>query len=592
MPLRIEDYAVVGDTHTMAMIGRDGSIDWLCLPRFDSGACFAALLGETRHGYWRVAPAGEVRQVRRAYRDDTLVLETEFETADGTVRLVDFMLPREQAPHLVRVVEGVRGRVPVRMELRARFDYGRIRPWIRPYEGAVTYTAGPDALVLRTPIPMRVEDHITVAEVTLGPGERIPFMLAWYPSWQPVPAPLDPLVALADTTDYWQTWAAQCTYRGEWREAVLRSLMVLKALTYAPTGGIVAAPTTSLPEQLGGPRNWDYRYCWLRDAILAIDALVPNGYFAEALAFRDWLVRAVAGEPSEFQIMYGLGGERRLAEYTVDWLPGYEGAAPVRVGNAAADQFQLDVYGEVMGVAQRARALGCARGLEINPEIWRLQQGVLDHLEAIWTEPDEGIWEVRGPRRHFTHSKVMAWLAFACAVRAVEEFALPGPVDRWRVIRDRIHAQVCDQAYDPARGSFTQYYGARALDASPLMLPIVGFLPATDPRVRGTVAAIERELMVDGLLQRYQTDESGAVDGLPAGEGAFLACTFWLVQVYALMGRRDEARTLFQRLLALRNDVGLLSEEYDPVARRLVGNFPQAFSHIGLVTAALQLVAE
>jgi GH15 family glucan-1,4-alpha-glucosidase len=430
MPLPIEDYAVIGDTQSAALVGRDGSIDWLCWPRFDSAACLAALLGEARHGRWLIAPAGNVRQVRRRYRSDTLVLETEFETDDGAVRLLDFMPPRDQEPNIVRVVEGVRGEVPLRMELRVRFDYGQTVPWLREHDAGVTYLAGPEALTLHSPVPTGEEDQATVAEFTMGPGERLPLVLTWYPSWQPAPAPIDPLLALGETVAYWQEWAARCTYQGEWRDAVLRSLMVLKALTYAPTGGMVAAATTSLPEQLGGVRNWDYRYCWLRDAVLTINALNTCGYDAEASAFQRWLLRAIAGDPAQLQIMYGLAGERRLQEYTLDWLPGYEGAAPVRVGNAAAGQFQLDVYGEVLGAGYLARS----RGWAPDPEGWPVQRAVLDYLASVWDQPDEGIWEVRGPRRHFTHSKVMAWFAFTCAAKTAEEFGLPGPVERWKQI--------------------------------------------------------------------------------------------------------------------------------------------------------------
>jgi GH15 family glucan-1,4-alpha-glucosidase len=594
MPLPIEDYAILGDTHTVALVGRNGSLDWLCIPRFDSGACFAALLGDTRHGRWSLAPAGEVRQVRRRYRGETLVLETEFETEDGIVRLIDFMPPRERHVQVVRIVEGVEGRVRMRLELCPRFDYGIDVPWVRETHDVLTYVAGPDALAFRTPIATHQTHGLTVAEFTVGKGERVPFVLSGFASWQSVPSATDAESALAMTTKYWEQWAARCTYRGDWREAVLRSLMVLKALTFAPTGGVVAAATTSLPEQLGGVRNWDYRYCWLRDASLTLDALTAGGYHAEALAFRDWLLRAAAGEPPQLQIMYGLRGERRLLEFTAGWLPGYEGAAPVRIGNAAAEQFQLDVYGEVLSGAHRGRQHLHAKGAQPQEEAWELQCALLEHLEAVWTQPDEGIWEVRGPRRQFTHSKVMAWRAFDCGISAVEDFGLPGPAERWRRARDEIHAQVCDQGFDRGRGTFTQSYGSPLIDSSLLWIPLSGFLPPDDPRVQGTVAAIERELLVDGFLLRYQTDAAGegAIDGLPGREGAFLVCTFWLAQVYAQMGRSDDARTLFERLLGLRNDLGLLSEEYDPAAGRLVGNFPQAFSHIGLINAAVQLSNE
>jgi GH15 family glucan-1,4-alpha-glucosidase len=587
MSLPIEDYALLGDTQSAALVGRDGSIDWLCMPRFDSGACFAALLGEPRHGRWLVAPAGGSRQVRRGYRGDTLVLETEFETDAGAVRLVDFMLPNHAARQVVRLVEGVRGRVPVRMELRVAFEYGQAVPWVRRDNGTVSYEAGPDALLLHAPVATTEADGATVAEFTVGAGECVPLTLSWYPSWQAPPALMAPQAALDSTLAYWEDWAAQCTYQGEWRDAVLRTLLVLKALTYSPTGGIVAAATTSLPEQLGGVRNWDYRYCWLRDAVLTVNALNTCGYLAETSALQAWILRAIAGDPAQLQIMYGLAGERRLLEFTLDWLPGYEGSAPVRVGNAAADQLQLDVYGEVLGASYLARS----RGWQPTIEGWPLQLTMLDHLATVWHEPDEGIWEVRGPRQHFTHSKVMAWFAFTCAARAVEEFGLPGPAARWRQIAAEIHAQVCERGFDAERGTFTQYYGSRALDASLLQIPMVGFLPASDPRVQGTVAAIERELLADGFLLRYSTDDQDAADGLPPGEGAFLACTFWLVSVYALMGRADAARALFERLLALRNDLGLLAEEYDPHAGRLVGNFPQAYSHLALITAATHLAA-
>jgi GH15 family glucan-1,4-alpha-glucosidase len=591
MPLPIEDYAILGDTHTVALVGRDGSLDWLCIPRFDSGACFAALLGDTRHGRWSLAPAGEVRQVRRRYRGETLVLETEFETEDGIVRLIDFMPPRERHVQVVRIVEGVQGQVPVRLELCPRFDYGVDIPWVRKTHDVLTYVAGPDALALRTPVDTHQADDVTTAEFTVGPGERVPFVLSGFASWQPVPSARDAEAALTTTIKFWEQWAARCTYRGDWREPVIRSLMVLKALTYAPTGGVVAAATTSLPEQLGGVRNWDYRYCWLRDASLTLNALTAGGYHAEALAFRDWLLRAAAGHPPQLQIMYGLAGERRLLEFTADWLPGYEGSAPVRIGNAAAEQFQLDVYGEVLGGAHHGRQHLNGTGAHPQEDAWELQRALLEHLETVWTLPDEGIWEVRGPRRHFTHSKVMAWRAFDCGISAVEDFGLPGPAERWRSIRDAIHSQVCDQGFDPVRNTFTQSYGSPLIDSSLLWIPLSGFLPPEDPRVQGTVAAIEKELLVDGFLLRYQTDGAGegAIDGLPGREGAFLVCTFWLAQVYAQMGRSDDARELFERLLGLRNDLGLLSEEYDPVAGRLIGNFPQAFSHIGLINAAVQL---
>ncbi len=585
MALRLEDYALVGDNHTAALVGRDGSIDWLCLPRFDSAACFAALLGTPEHGRWLLAPAGEVRTTARRYRGDTLVLETDFTVGGGTVRIVDCMPRRQDEPAVVRTVYGLRGRVPMHMQLVIRFDYGRIVPWVRRLDdGTLTAIAGPDALCLRTPVALRGEGFTTVARFTVAEGERVPFSLQWYPSHRPPPRPADPVRAVEETERWWRRWAERCTYTGPWREAVLRSLLTLRALAYEPTGGIVAAPTTSLPEQAGGVRNWDYRYCWLRDAAMSLSALLESGYVEEACAWRDWLLRAVAGVPRDLQVMYGPAGERRLAEYELPWLPGYEGARPVRVGNAAAGQLQLDVYGEVLAAMHLAREAGIPAGAHA----WAVERALLDFLEETWREPDQGIWEVRGPRRHFTHSKVMAWLAFDCAVRAVEHFGLAGPVGRWRHVRDTIRAEVLARGWNAERGAFVQYYGGTALDASLLMIPLVGFLPADDPRVRGTVAAIERELVVDGFVRRYG-EQSGDVDGLPPGEGAFLACTFWLADALALEGRSAEARQLFERLLALRNDVGLLAEEYDPRARRLMGNFPQAFSHFALVNTARRL---
>jgi GH15 family glucan-1,4-alpha-glucosidase len=582
---RIEDYGLVGDTHTAALIGRDGSVDWLCFPRFDSGACFAALLGDERHGRWLLAPAGGVRRVSRRYRPGTLVLETEFETHDGTVRVVDCMPPRQRHPNLVRMVEGVAGRVPMRMQLVVRFEYGSIVPWVSRRRGFLSAVAGPDALTLRSPAEMHGEDLTTVAEVAVAAGESVPFVLTWHPSYTRAPRPIDPHRAVAETEAWWREWSSRCTYEGEWREAVERSLIVLKALTYAPTGGIVAAATTSLPEQLGGVRNWDYRYCWVRDATFALYALMTAGYTEEARAWRDWLVRAVAGEPKQMQIMYGVAGERRLTELELGWLPGYEGSAPVRIGNGAALQYQLDVYGELMDALHQARRAG----IPSHPTAWHVQRALLDFLESGWREPDEGIWEVRGPRRHFTHSKVMAWVALDRAVKAVERFGLAGPVDRWRGLRDEIHAEACREGYDAERRTFTQYYGSSELDASLLMIPLVGFLPPADPRVAGTVEAVQRELVHDGFVRRYST--STEVDGLPAGEAAFLTCTFWLADNLALLGRRDEARRLFERILGFRNDLGLLSEEYDPAARRLIGNFPQALSHVGLVNTAYNLTA-
>jgi GH15 family glucan-1,4-alpha-glucosidase len=583
MPSRIEDYALFGDCYTAALVGRDGSIDWLCLPRFDSGACFAALLGTPRHGRWQVVPRGEVKATRRRYREGTLVLETEHETADGVVTVVDCMPVRVRAPDLVRVVEGKRGRVPMRMELVIRFDYGSIVPWVQRMDGGLAAIAGPDRLLLRTDVPVVNENFTTTADFTVSAGERAAFTLTWHPSHEEPPPLTDTGRAILETQEWWEKWSARCTYRGPWRNAVLRSLITLKALTYAPTGGIVAAPTTSLPEELGGVRNWDYRFCWLRDATFTLFALLNAGYVEEARAWRNWLLRAVAGRPAEAQIMYGLAGERRLTELELGWLPGYEGARPVRIGNAASNQFQLDVYGEVVDALYHARALG----LEAEPAGWKMALVLLDFLESAWEKPDEGIWEVRGPRRHFTHSKVMAWVTVDRVIKAVENFKLDGPVERWRRLRDAIHQEVCAKGYDADLGSFVQSYGSRDLDASLLMIPLVGFLPPSDPRVSGTVAAIERHLMRDGFVQRYNSRP--VVDGLPAGEGAFLPCTFWLADCLGMLGRHDDARRIFERLLGLCNDVGLLSEEYDAGARRLVGNFPQAFTHVGLVNTAMNL---
>lgn len=580
---RIEDYALIGDTQTAALVSRAGSIDWLCMPRFDSGACFAALLGEEHHGRWLLAPAGVPREIRRRYVAGTLVLETEFVTEAGRVRITDCMPPRDRTPDIVRLVEGIEGTVPMRMELILRFDYGSIVPWIRKAEGVLCAIAGPDALALRTPVETHGQGLTTVADFTVAAGQRVPFVLSWHPSHEPPPPPLDAALAVADTVAWWREWTSRCTYRGPWREAVERSLVTLKALTYGPTGGIVAAPTTSLPESIGSIRNWDYRFCWLRDATFTLYALLISGHREEACAWREWLLRAVAGDPARLQILYGVAGERRLPEFTLGWLPGYEKSAPVRVGNAAAQQLQLDVYGEVMDVLHQARRLG----LPADPWSWRLQHELLHFLESGWQQPDEGLWEVRGPRQHFTHSKMMAWVAFDRATKAVERFGLGGPVERWRALRAQIHDEVCRKGFDAQRGCFTQAYGSPKLDASLLMMPLVGFLPPTDPRVAGTIRAIEQELVHDGFVLRYRTDE--VEDGLPPGEGAFLACTFWLADNYAMAGRMDEARRLFERLLSLRNDVGLLSEEYDPVAGRMLGNFPQAFSHVGLINTAFNL---
>jgi GH15 family glucan-1,4-alpha-glucosidase len=583
MALRLEDYAIIGDTRTAALVGKDGSIDWLCLPRFDSGACFAALLGEPEHGRWLVAPAGGVRSTARRYRAGTLVLETEFTTESGVVRVVDCMPPAESIPNVLRLVEGVRGRVAMRMELITRFDYGWVVPWTRRENGALLAVGGPDALVLQTPVELTDGGSRTVAEFMVAEGESVPFVLSWFPSHEGPPDSIDVIRTVADAESWWTAWSRKCAYEGPWKEEVIGSLVTLKALTYLPTGGIVAAVTTSLPEALGGMRNWDYRFCWLRDATFTLYALLLGGHRKEASAWRDWLLRAVAGAPGQLQILYGVAGERRNPELTLDWLPGYEGSRPVRIGNAAADQLQLDVYGEVSDVLYQGRK----HGIPADPSAWAFQRRMLDFLEGAWQEPDEGIWEVRGPRRDFTHSKIMAWVAFDRAIKTCERFGLEGPVDRWRGQRDLIHREVCERGFDRDKNAFTQAYGSGNLDASLLMTALVGFLPATDERVVGTVRAIERELLESGLVLRYRTAESN--DGLPPGEGAFLACSFWLADNYALMGRREDALALFERLLSLRNDVGLLSEEYDPVARRLLGNFPQAFSHVGLVNTAFNL---
>jgi GH15 family glucan-1,4-alpha-glucosidase len=583
MPLRIEDYALIGDGQTAALVGRDGSIDWLCVPRFDSPACFAALLGAPEHGRWLLAPAVGVRAVRRRYREDALILETEFETDSGVVAVVDCMPPRSTAPDLVRVVEGRQGRVPMRMELVIRLDYGSRIPWVRRSEGGLVAVAGPDAFRLRTPVDLRGENLRTVADFTASAAQRVPFELTWHPSHLPEPPALDPEDAIRRTELWWHEWCARCTYEGEWREAVVRSLITLKALAYAPTGGLVAAVTTSLPERLGGVRNWDYRYCWLRDATFTLYALLVGGYMDEARAWREWLLRAVAGAPGQAQIMYGVGGERWLPELELAWLPGYEGARPVRVGNAATDQFQLDVYGEVMDALHFARRAG----LPPDEHAWGVQRALVRFVESAWDRPDEGIWEVRGARRHFTHSKVMAWVALDRAIKAVDRFGLDGPVGDWRRVRDAIHHDVCSKGFDRQSEAFVQYYGSKDLDASLLMIPLVGFLPANDPRMLGTVKAIREKLMADGFVLRYPTGPH--IDGLPAGEGAFLACTFWLADNLALQGRRAEAREIFERLLKVRNEVGLLAEQYDPTAGRLLGNFPQAFSHVGLINTARNL---
>ncbi len=583
MPSRIENYALIGDCETAALVADDGSIDWLCWPRFDSAACFAALLGTPENGRWLIAPLDPAARSHRRYRDGTLILETTFETADGAATLVDFMPLRDGTSEIVRLVVGLRGRVEFHTELVIRFDYGATVPWVTRLDDGIQAIAGPDMLSLHTPVPLHGEDMHTVGTFSVAEGETVPFVLAYGASHLPRPAPVEASTALAATEAFWRDWSGRCPEVGPWTEAVRRSLITLKALTYEPTGGIVAAPTTSLPEWIGGTRNWDYRYCWLRDATLTLIALLKLGYRDEARAWRDWLLRAIAGSPNQMQIMYGIGGERRLPEWEVPWLPGYEGSRPVRVGNAAAAQVQLDVYGEIADAMYQARDLGIAPTSRHKA----MREAVLEYLETAWRQPDEGIWEVRGGRRHFVHSKVMAWVAFDRAARLAGRQGERDVAERWRRVAEAVRAEVCDKGYDPGLRSFVQFYGSKRLDASLLQIPVVGFLPPEDYRVRGTIEAIERELMRDGLVMRYSTEDS--VDGLPPGEGAFLVCSFWLVDALAMIGRHGDAVRLFEHLLTLRNDVGLLAEEYDPVARRQLGNFPQAFSHVGLINSALNL---
>ncbi|MFT3926680.1 MAG: glycoside hydrolase family 15 protein [Myxococcales bacterium] len=584
MSLPLEDYALIGDLHTAALVGRNGSIDWLCFPRFDGVACFAKLLGDEHNGYFVIAPDDTSARVSRRYSPETLVLETEFETDTGVVRVIDFMPPRTRSPDLVRLVVGVAGRVPMRLTCAPRFDYGEVTPWIISAGRDVhKMVAGPHCLELRAPYPLELHDGALHATFDISAGQRSPFVLTWYPSHQNAPKPIEPEKELDHTIDFWTQWVKRCTYHGPYRDAVVRSLITLKAMTYQPTGGVVAAVTTSLPEQWQGPRNWDYRFCWLRDATFTLYALLTAGYEDEARAWRDWLLRAVAGEPSKLQIMYGLAGERRLTEETLDWLPGYEGAKPVRIGNAAHSQFQLDVFGEVMDMLH-----GAARaGVVPDHDEWALERELLCELETRWREPDDGIWEMRGGPRHFTHSKVMAWVAFDRGIKTAERFGLHAPLAEWHATRRTIHDDVCARAYNPHKQAFTQVYGGHELDASLLAMPHLGFLPATDPRVRSTVEAIARELTVDGFVLRYNTERVG--DGLPPGEGTFLLCTFWLADDLALLGEYGQATELFERLLSLRNDLGLLSEQYDPRTRRLLGNFPQAFSHVALVNTAFNL---
>ncbi|MFD4230722.1 glycoside hydrolase family 15 protein [Streptomyces sp. NPDC058545] len=591
---RIEDYALIGDMQTAALVCRDGTADWLCLPRFDSHAVFAGLLGTEEHGFWRLGPADAEGSEppsadRRRYRGDSLILESEWDTPRGTVRVTDFMPPRDSAPQLIRIVEGISGRVSMRSELRMRFSYGRVIPWVHRVDGRTVAVAGPDSVWLDTPADTFGEDLTTYSDFTVAPGDRIEFTLSWQPSHREPPALPDPEGALEATEDFWREWVEQCTYHGPYREAVVRSLITLKALTYAPTGGIVAAPTTSLPEDIGGSRNWDYRYTWLRDAAITLSSLLRTGYREEARAWREWLLRAVAGDPENLQIMYGIAGERELGEAELDWLPGYENSGPVRVGNGAANQLQLDVYGEVVEALHLAHMTGLTR----NDYAMGLQLKLIEYLENHWDEPDEGIWEVRGPRRHFVHSKVMAWVAVDRTIKLIESGDTDGPLERWRELRDDIHRDVCENGYDKERNTFTQSYGSKELDASLLLIPQMGFLPPDDKRVIGTIEAIQRELSTeDGFVLRYPTTgEAAGVDGLEGDEGAFLACSFWLADDLAMIGRVDEARQLFERLLALRNDLGLLAEEWDSRLQRQVGNFPQAFSHVPLIDTALRLTA-
>ena len=582
-PAKIEDYAFLSDTQTCALVSRDGCVDWLCLPRFDSGACFASLLGEKKNGHWRFFTEKKIDKISRRYRGDTLILETEFETASGVVRLIDFMPPRGENPDIIRIVEGVRGEVAMRMELIIRFDYGRTIPWVRKEHGGLEAIAGPDGLILRTPVETRGEDLSTVANFTVKQGDRVPFVLTWFESHKEPPRAVNPDHALGDTEKFWSDWTKDFRWDGEWKEAVLRSVITLKGLTYAPTGGLVAAATTSLPEEIGGVRNWDYRFCWLRDASFTLFSMMKVGYRNEAQSWRAWLLRAIAGSAQQAQIMYGVHGERRLPEMEIPWLSGYENSKPVRIGNAASTQFQLDVYGDVFYALYHAEI----NGLKATESEWRLQMEVIEFLESNWQKPDDGIWEVRGGRKHFTQSKVLAWVAFDRAIKIAEccMHAKPEHIEHWRRIREQIHAEICERGYNRDKKAFTQYYGSDALDASLLTLPLFGFLPATDERMRGTIAAIERELVWNGLVLRYRPAEEH-VDGLPGQEGVFLPCSFWLASCLHLIGRKDEAKKLFERLHGLQNDLGLFSEEYDPVSKRQLGNFPQAFTHEALIHTA------
>jgi GH15 family glucan-1,4-alpha-glucosidase len=588
--MKIEDYGFIANTHTGALVGSNGSIDWLGFPRFDSDACFAALLGHEGNGHWQIAPVKPARKITQRYLGNTFILETLFETDDGEIKIGDFMPVRSSAPALVRVIEGVRGSVDVAMHLTIRFNYGLTVPWVRRIEDGITAVAGSEAVILRCDVEVsgRKEDLSSIASFRVETGVRKAFVLSWYPSHEVPPPSLDVDRALTETKQYWEDWAGQCNYRGESRDLVLRSLLTLKALTYAPTGGIVAAATTSLPEQIGGVRNWDYRFCWLRDATLTLYSLMQSGYAEEARAWTDWLLRAVAGNPEQMQIMYGITGDRRLHEYELKHLSGYENSRPVRIGNAASEQFQLDVYGEVMDAMHLARTMG----IHSDAASWAFQRHLVDFVETHWQEPDDGLWEIRGPRRHFTHSKVMAWVAIDRAVKAVEKFQLEGDAKRWKALREQIHREVCAKGYNPNRKAFTQYYGTDQLDASLLMVPLVGFLPTSDERVRNTVDRIQNELMVDGYVLRYASSGSASVDGLPPGEGSFLPCSFWLVDCLWLLDRQDEALQLFRRLASKCNRLGLMAEEFDAKRQRQVGNFPQAFSHVGLVNAARTLFEE
>jgi GH15 family glucan-1,4-alpha-glucosidase len=585
LSLPIEDYAMIGDCHTAALVSKQGSIDWLCLPHFDSPACFAALLGTSDNGYWSISPAEPVRAIRRCYRDGTLILETEFETGSGTVKLIDYMMLRQEKPELLRQVICARGQVRMKLELVIRFDYGSIVPWVRRTDSGISAIAGPDMIRMRSDVPLRGENMRTESEFTLSEGQKVSFNLSWYPSNEQEPPELDIETAIQKTEEWWREWSDRCSYQGPWRDAVLRSLITLKGLTFLPTGGIVAAPTTSLPELIGGVRNWDYRFCWVRDATLTLQSLLQAGYLDEARDWREWLLRAVAGSPSELNILYGIRGERRLTELELPWLQGYEKSVPVRTGNAAYTQYQLDIFGEVANTLFQAREAGLGPAKHARHEV---AIAMLEFLETGWERPDEGIWEVRGPRRHFVHSKMMAWVAVDRLIRSAELGRFTVDVVRWKKLREAIHNQVCREGFDPEINSFVQYYGGKYLDASILMMPLVGFLPAQDPRVVGTVEAIEKQLVRDGFVDRYTQDP--AVDGIPHGEGTFLACSFWLADNYELQGRHQDAVRMFERLLDIRNDVGLLAEEYDPEGKRQLGNFPQAFSHVGLVNTAFNLL--